>query len=98
MKTRLVLIDISPFSFASYYLRSDSPVSHQKIDKMWYIAGMPVVERNYALVANMFVWTSLALVVIFLRLYTRGVVVKRLGVDDWLMSAALASITLSLCL
>lgn len=63
---------------------------------MWYIAGMPVVERNYALVVNMFLWTSLALLVICLRLYTRGLVVKRLGWDDWLMSGALASIAFSL--
>ncbi|KAH6668463.1 hypothetical protein B0J14DRAFT_658374 [Halenospora varia] len=55
---------------------------------MWHLAGMPVVERNYALVVNSFGWTSLALVVICLRLFTRAIIVRGLGWDDWFMAGA----------
>lgn len=64
--------------------------------KMWYIAGMPVVERNYALVANSLLWTTLAFIVLMLRLFTRAFIVKRVGVDDYLMTGAMVCPT-SLC-
>ncbi|KAF4634265.1 hypothetical protein G7Y89_g3845 [Cudoniella acicularis] len=56
---------------------------------MWYIGAIPIVPRNYALVVNMFLWTALALIAIIMRIFTRAVIVKRLGWDDWLMSGAM---------
>jgi hypothetical protein len=61
---------------------------------MWYIAGIPVIERNKALVVNEFFWTILALLIIIARFYTRAVLVKKVGGDDWLMLAAMVSLVL----
>jgi hypothetical protein len=49
------------------------------------------------MIINAFLWTTLALIVICVRLYTRAIVVKRLGLDDWLMTGAMVS-HCSLCL
>ncbi|KAB5515525.1 putative integral membrane protein [Coniochaeta sp. 2T2.1] len=54
----------------------------------WYIGGMIIVPRSYTLVVNMFLWTSLAFVILALRLYTRGIIIRRVGADDYLMVAA----------
>lgn len=56
---------------------------------MWHVAGLEIVPRNHALIINTFLWTMLALITTFLRLYTRAIVVKRLGWDDGLMAAAM---------
>jgi hypothetical protein len=58
---------------------------------MWYVAGIPIVERNHATVVNILFWGPLAVVFIVLRIYTRAFITKRLGWDDWLMLAAMAS-------
>ena len=58
---------------------------------VWYIGGMEVVERNHALVVNSFFWTILAFIIVVLRLFTRGYVIKRIGPDDWLMAGAMVS-------
>jgi hypothetical protein len=60
---------------------------------MWYVAGMPIVERNYALVVNTFLWTILALIFISMRLFTRAFIVKKVGIDDYLMIATMVSYT-----
>ncbi|KAB5517004.1 putative integral membrane protein [Coniochaeta sp. 2T2.1] len=39
----------------------------------------------------MFLWTSLAFIILALRLYTRGIIIRRLGADDCLMVAAFLS-------
>lgn len=39
---------------------------------MWYLAGLQIVDRNYAMVVNAFLWTALALVTMIARLYTRA--------------------------
>ncbi len=57
----------------------------------WYIGGMVIVERNYALIVNMFLWTSLAFMILVLRLYTRAIIIRRVGADDYLMMAAFVS-------
>ncbi|EPE34284.1 hypothetical protein GLAREA_09978 [Glarea lozoyensis ATCC 20868] len=57
---------------------------------MWHVAGMPIVERNYALVVNTFFWTILAMIFIAMRLFTRAYIVKRVGIDDYLMVCAMA--------
>lgn len=57
----------------------------------WYVAGVEIVERNYALVANMFLWTALALIFLALRMYTRAIILRRVAADDYLMVAAFVS-------
>jgi hypothetical protein len=49
---------------------------------------MEIVERNYALVVTMFLFTSLAFIILVARLYTRAIIVRRMGADDYLMVAA----------
>ncbi|KAK2614529.1 hypothetical protein N8I77_001341 [Diaporthe amygdali] len=56
---------------------------------MWYLGTMPVVDVCHDLVVNAILWTALALVAVGLRLFTRGVIVKRMGWDDYLMAAAM---------
>jgi hypothetical protein len=55
---------------------------------MWHIGGMEILERDQALVVNLFVWASLAFVVLILRLYTRAVAIRQVGADDYLMVGA----------
>lgn len=62
---------------------------------MWHIGDIEIVPRNYALVVNGYLWTSLAFMFVVMRLYTRAIIVKRLGWDDWLMTAAMVSFRLS---
>jgi hypothetical protein len=57
--------------------------------RMWNIAGMLIVERNYALVVNPLLWTILALDFFTTRLFTRAHIVKRVGIDNYLMVAAM---------
>jgi hypothetical protein len=56
---------------------------------MWHIAGLPIVERNYALVVNTLLWTTVALAFIGMRLFTRAYIVKKVGMDDYLMIVAM---------
>lgn len=56
---------------------------------MWYIADIPITEKNRALVVVSLIGTSLAFAVTALRLFTRGAVVKKLGMDDYLMTGAM---------
>jgi len=56
---------------------------------MWYIGDVLLVDRVKPLVVNSIVWTTLALIAISLRLFTRAFVIKKLGVDDWLMTGAM---------
>ncbi|KAB5559607.1 putative integral membrane protein [Coniochaeta sp. 2T2.1] len=55
---------------------------------MWRVGGTEIVERNHALVVNLFIWASLAFVVVVLRLYTRAVVIRQVWADDYLMVGA----------
>ncbi|RYP51488.1 hypothetical protein DL768_003172 [Monosporascus sp. mg162] len=58
-------------------------------DELWYIGGLPVVERNHPMVATLFFFTTLAFVMVCLRLYTRIVLVRNVGADDCLMVMAM---------
>lgn len=58
---------------------------------MWYIGGLPVVERNHAMVATLFFFTTLAFLLVCLRMITRTMLVRNVGVDDGLMVAATVS-------
>lgn len=58
---------------------------------MWYVGGIPVVERNHSMVTALFFFTALGFLLVGLRLFTRIVLVRNLGVDDCLMVAALVS-------
>jgi hypothetical protein len=61
---------------------------------MLSVAGVPIVPQNYALIVNLFLFTALALVFMIMRIYTRAVIVKYLGWDDWLMAGAMVSFCL----
>lgn len=61
------------------------------VHKMWHLGTMPVVDECHDLVVNALLWTALALVAVGLRLFTRGIIVKRIGWDDYLMAAAMVS-------
>ncbi|KAI0128995.1 putative integral membrane protein [Xylariales sp. AK1849] len=58
---------------------------------MWYIGDLPIIDRNHDLVVVSFVFTTLAMIVVLLRLYTRAIVLKRLGSDDLLMCGAMVT-------
>lgn len=58
---------------------------------MWHVGTMPVVDECHDLVVNAILWTTLAFLAVGLRLFTRGVIVKRTGWDDYLMAAAMVS-------
>lgn len=58
---------------------------------MWHVGNMPVVDECHDLVVNAILWTALAFVAVGLRLFTRGLIVKRTGWDDYLMAAAMVS-------
>ncbi len=60
---------------------------------MWFVGPVPIVERNNGLVFSAFFFTSLAVLTVSMRIYTRTVIVKNLGVDDYLMVAAIVSIS-----
>lgn len=55
---------------------------------MWYVGNIPIVEKNHSIVATGFAFSILAFLTISMRLYTRAVLVKNLGIDDFLIVAA----------
>ncbi|KAG8167850.1 hypothetical protein KVR01_003539 [Diaporthe batatas] len=58
---------------------------------MWHVGTMPIVDECHDLVVNAILWTALAFIAVGLRLFTRGLIVKRTGWDDYLMAAAMVS-------
>lgn len=56
---------------------------------MWDIGGIPIVERNHGLVVSQFLFTTLAVLAVCLRLFTRGALVRNLGLDDYFASFAM---------
>lgn len=56
---------------------------------MWYIAGIPVVGRNYGLVVSGFLFTSVAVLAVLLRVFTRVFLVKNVGIDDCFIAASM---------
>lgn len=55
---------------------------------MWYIADIPIVERNYGLVFSLFLFTTLAFLSVTLRIITRTLIVDNTGLDDYFIVAA----------
>lgn len=55
----------------------------------WYVGGTEVVYGLHTEVVLMVTSTSIAFVVLILRLYTRAVVVRKVGADDYLMAMAI---------
>lgn len=56
---------------------------------MWFVGPQPIVPSLYGLVVCLFLFTSLALVATFIRLYTRAAMIQRLGWDDWFMTSTM---------
>lgn len=55
---------------------------------MWYIGSIPIVENNHSTIATGFAFGTLAFLTISIRIYTRAILVKNLGIDDFLIVAA----------
>ncbi|KAM7188933.1 Satratoxin biosynthesis SC1 cluster protein 4 [Naviculisporaceae sp. PSN 640] len=55
---------------------------------MWYIGSIPIVDNNHSIVATGFAFGTLAFLTISIRIYTRAILVKNLGLDDFLIVAA----------
>ncbi|KFH48503.1 hypothetical protein ACRE_006540 [Hapsidospora chrysogenum ATCC 11550] len=53
-----------------------------------YVADVHIVKRNYGLVVAEFLFTTLAVVAVVLRLVTRMVFVRNVGVDDGFITIA----------
>lgn len=60
----------------------------RKIDRMWYIAGIPVVERIHGVVVSGFLFTTIATLCVSMRVFTRTVLIRNIGLDDYLMIVA----------
>ena len=60
---------------------------------MWYIADIPIVERNHGLVVSAFLFTTLAIVSVSLRVFTRVGLVRNAGIDDYFIIAAAVCVT-----
>lgn len=58
---------------------------------MWYLVGVPVVERNAALVVSGFLFTGLAVLAVWLRVFTRAFLVKNMGIDDYFIVASMVN-------
>jgi hypothetical protein len=58
----------------------------------WYVGDVRVVERSQGLVFLEFFFTTLAVVTVSMRVYTRGVLVKHVGIDDIIMCFAVVSL------
>ncbi|KAH7110956.1 hypothetical protein EDB81DRAFT_671724 [Dactylonectria macrodidyma] len=56
---------------------------------MWYIADIPIVERNHGLIISGFLFTTIAFIAVGLRIFTRTVLVSNMGLDDYVVIAAM---------
>ncbi|VUC26953.1 unnamed protein product [Clonostachys rosea] len=52
---------------------------------MWYFAGVPLVPQNRIWFIAIFVFTCLAFAVVLMRLYSRVVLTRLVGLEDWLI-------------
>jgi hypothetical protein len=82
-------VDQQPFSLAVIVASAHQQQVFRllRLFAMWYVGYIPIVGRNHALLFNTFFWTILAFLVIYLHLYAKVVIVKKLSVDDWPMTA-----------
>ncbi|RYP59457.1 hypothetical protein DL770_010194 [Monosporascus sp. CRB-9-2] len=83
---------VTPGGLPAFYAVALAAVPTRKSgmgDELWYVGGLPVVERNHPMVATLFFFTTLAFVIVCLRLFTRIVLVRNVGADDCLMVAAM---------
>lgn len=55
---------------------------------MWYIGNIPIVEANQAIIVAGFFFSTVAFITISMRIYTRAVLVKNVGIDDVLVVVA----------
>ena len=58
---------------------------------LWYVGDVRVVERSHALFFLEFFFTTLAVVTVSMRMFTRAVLVRNVGIDDVLMCFAVVS-------
>jgi hypothetical protein len=65
-----------------------------RVNEMWYIADIPVVEANHGAVVTLFLFTVLAAVIVCLRLFVRIALLRYVGADDYWIIAAFVRIFL----
>ncbi|KAG9256275.1 uncharacterized protein F5Z01DRAFT_503237 [Emericellopsis atlantica] len=53
-----------------------------------YVADIEIVPRNYGLVVSSFLFTTMALLAVIMRIYTRSALVQNVGADDVLIVLA----------
>ncbi|PHH91908.1 hypothetical protein CDD83_9775 [Cordyceps sp. RAO-2017] len=56
---------------------------------MWYVGGIEIVDGNHGLVVSGFLFTSLSCLAVWLRIFTRSVLVRNIGLDDYFICAAM---------
>ncbi|CAH0003930.1 unnamed protein product [Clonostachys byssicola] len=56
---------------------------------MWYFAGVPLVPQNRVWFITVFAFTCLAFVVVLMRLYSRVILTRLVGFEDWLIFLAM---------
>lgn len=55
---------------------------------MWYVADVPIVERNQGLVFSLFFFTTLSFLAVVMRIVTRAALVRNFGTDDYFIVLA----------
>lgn len=55
---------------------------------MWYVGGIQIDSRNYGLVFTSLFFTSLAFLIVSLRMSARAFLVRNVGADDILICLA----------
>ena len=58
---------------------------------VWYIGDVVVPEKAHGLVFVLFFFTTLAAIAVGLRMFSRAVLIRRVGIDDALMCVVLVS-------
>ncbi|CAH0057834.1 unnamed protein product [Clonostachys solani] len=63
---------------------------------MWYFAGVPLVPQNRVWFILIFLFTCLAFAVVLMRFYSRVILTRLVGFEDWLIFLSMAKIELGL--
>lgn len=58
---------------------------------MWYFAGVLLVPQNRVWFVVIFVFTCLAFAVVLMRLYSRVILTRLVGFEDWLIFLSMVS-------
>ncbi|KAF7561125.1 hypothetical protein G7046_g3005 [Stylonectria norvegica] len=56
---------------------------------MWYVGDIPIVQRNHGMIVSGFLFTLFACLAGSLRIVTRAIIVRNVGLDDYFILAAM---------